>query len=79
MGIDCAFLIGPALAGLIVTQVQNSSGNELLGYSVMYRVMIVPVIAAIVVFAASRKKLLVRIKKQQVACEAEPQAYEAAH
>ena len=62
IGIDIGMLIGPMLAGLVITTVENSSGSEILGYSVMYRVMIIPVIAGIVVFALNRKKLRARIK-----------------
>jgi MFS family permease len=65
MGIDIGFLIGPTLAGFVISTVQNATGNELLGFSVMYRLMSVPVIAAIVIFGLSRKKLMSRIKKQQ--------------
>jgi MFS family permease len=70
MGIDLGFLVGPTLAGLVVTSVQERTGNELLGFAVMYKVMILPVIAALVIFALSRKKLLCKIKALQDASEA---------
>lgn len=62
LGVDVGMLIGPTLAGFIVTGFQKSTGNELLGYSVMFRVMVVPVIVSIILFMLSRKKLLARIK-----------------
>lgn len=65
IGIDCAFLIGPVIAGFIITSVQKSTESELLGYSTMYRFMILPVIAAMIIFWVCRKKLLARIKSQQ--------------
>lgn len=65
MGIDLGLLIGPTLAGLIITNVQSSTGNELLGYTVMYKVMIIPVIASVILFAVFRKKLRCRISALQ--------------
>ena len=62
MGIDIAMLIGPTLAGFIITQVQNTTGNQLTGFSVMYKVMIIPTVIALILFIANRKKLLGRIK-----------------
>ena len=67
MGIDIGFLIGPTIAGFIISSVQHGTGQELLGYSVMYRVMIIPTVAAIVIFGLSRKKLRARIKALQPA------------
>jgi MFS family permease len=70
MGIDVGLLIGPTLAGFVVSTVQDATGSEALGFETMYRVMIVPVIAALVLFLANRKKLLRRIKALQDADEA---------
>jgi MFS family permease len=72
IGIDVGFLIGPTLAGLVIIAVQHGTVNELQGYSVMYRLMVIPVIAAIVVFALNRKKLMARIRKQQAPVQAVP-------
>jgi MFS family permease len=77
LGIDLGFLIGPNLAGAIIAAVQSSTGNEVQGISVMYRVMILPVIAAIVLFGLSRKKLRARMKalqEQQETVRTEPVA-----
>lgn len=65
IGIDCAFLIGPSVAGFVVTTIHNSTGNEILGYSTMFRVMILPVIIAFIFFWINRKKLLAQIKAQK--------------
>lgn len=65
LGIDCAFLVGPTLAGLVITNVQNSTSNEILGFSTMFRVMILPVVIAMVIFWFSKKKLLSKIKTLQ--------------
>lgn len=64
MGIDLGLLIGPTLAGLVITAVHNSTGNEVLGFAFMYRVMIIPVLVAMILFAVNRKKLLAMIKVQ---------------
>jgi MFS family permease len=65
VGIDCGFLIGPTLAGAVITTVQNSTGDVIVGYTAMYRVMTIPVILALIIFVVTRKKLLARIKAQQ--------------
>jgi MFS family permease len=70
MGIDIGLLIGPTLAGFVVTTVQNNTGNELLGFAVMFRVTVIPIVAAIFIFAVSRKKLRARMKAQQQLTEA---------
>jgi MFS family permease len=62
MGIDIGFLVGPTIAGTIITAVQNNTGSQLFGMTTMYRVMLLPVVVSIVIFAISRKKLLLRIK-----------------
>lgn len=65
IGIDCAFLVGPALAGSVITMVHNSTGNEILGFATMFRVLIIPVVIAILIFWFNRKKLLSMLKAQQ--------------
>ncbi|NLO49454.1 MAG: MFS transporter [Clostridiales bacterium] len=62
LGIDFGFLIGPTLAGAVISVVENSTGSEIQGIAVMYRVMIIPVIVALVIFARNRKKLRERIR-----------------
>ena len=77
-GVDCAFLIGPALAGSVATGVFDSTGNEILGFSTMFRVMIIPVIIALVIFWVHKKKLLSKAKAQQELVALENQEMETA-
>jgi len=65
IGIDCAFLIGPTVAGFVITSIENSTGNEVLGFSSMFRLMVIPVIIAMVIFWLCRKKLIAKIKTQK--------------
>lgn len=65
VGIDCGNLVGPTLAGLIISTVQASSGSEVFSYEMMYRVMILPVIIALVIFIRNKKKLMKRDDKPQ--------------
>ncbi len=65
MGVDIGFLIGPTIAGLITSAVEKSTGSELQGIAVMYRVMTIPVVISIIIFAINRKKLLARVKELQ--------------
>lgn len=69
IGIDCAFLIGPTVAGFIITSIENNTGNEVLGFSMMFRIMVIPVIIAMVIFWFRRKKLLAKIRTQQETIE----------
>lgn len=69
MGIDIGFLIGPTVAGAIITGVQKASGSALLGYSTMYKIMVLPTAVALVLFLVTRKKLLARIKALQSPAE----------
>ncbi len=62
MGIDLGFLIGPTIAGTIISTVEKSTGSEIQGIAVMYRVMTIPVIVAALIFARNRKKLREKIK-----------------
>lgn len=66
-GIDCAFLLGPPAAGFIITTAQESGMSEIMGYSTMYRLIIIPMLIAIALFWVFRKKLLSRIKAQREA------------
>jgi MFS family permease len=67
MGIDIGFLIGPTIAGSIITAVQNTTGSQLTGITVMYRFMLLPVAVSVIIFAVSRKSLIARVKAQQAA------------
>jgi MFS family permease len=71
LGIDVGMLLGPTLAGFIITSVEKTTGDELLGFSTMYRVMVLPTVVAIVLFLICRKKLLARIRAQKTAAEEE--------
>jgi MFS family permease len=62
IGVDLGNLFGPILAGLAVTAFQERSGSEVFGYEMMYRLMLLPVLAALAVFVLNKKNLLVRIK-----------------
>lgn len=65
MGIDLGILAGPTLAGFVVSSVKSGTGDEILGFSWMYRVMIIPVLLAVAVFAFCRKRLYEKIKEIQ--------------
>ena len=58
LGVDAGFLLMPALAGMLVTFVQDRTGSALLGYQAMYQVMILPILAALAVFLLGRKQML---------------------
>ncbi len=60
IGVDCGNIVGPALAGFMTTNIQKVSGSELLGYVQMYRVMIVPIVIALVVFI-----IIIKVKPRQ--------------
>lgn len=62
IGVDLGFLLTPALAGTIVTGIRQGTGNELLGYMTMYRVMIIPILIALAIFIVKRKALLQKIQ-----------------
>ena len=62
IGMDSGYLLGPVIAGLLITGVYNATGSEATGYSVMYLVMILPIAAALVIFILRKKKLLAHLK-----------------
>lgn len=62
LGVDCGFLLGPTIAGVVITGVHESTGNEILGFAVMFRAMIIPVMIAAAIFWFSRKKLLRKVR-----------------
>jgi MFS family permease len=58
IGVDAGYLITPILAGFVVTTVQKYSGSTVLGYAVMYRLMVVPILIALIIFLWKRKELI---------------------
>lgn len=69
MGIDCGYLVGPTLGGIIITHIHNISGSEVFGYVVMYRVMMIPILIALVIFWLKRNELLQRSKEESLCLE----------
>lgn len=68
IGMDSAYLVGPLIAGLIVTQVnilKDAGADNPIGYELMYRLMIIPVVIALVIFLLTRKKLLMRLNPEE--------------
>lgn len=72
LGIDCGYLFGPTIAGFLVSAVKRGSGSEVFGYETMYRLMLLPTVAALIVFVANRKKLLAVIKDRLDTAEIDP-------
>jgi MFS family permease len=62
IGMDSGYLIGPMIAGVLITAVQNATDSAVTGYATMYRVMIIPTVIALVIFLATKKKLLARLR-----------------
>jgi MFS family permease len=63
IGVDTGYLIAPSLAGVIVTFVQSRGGTELAGYAVMYRLMVIPIVLAFILFLWKRRTILMRIEE----------------
>jgi len=57
IAMSIGFLVAVTGAGYIVDAIKGSTGNETLGYSRMYTLMIVPIAAALVYFFATNKKI----------------------
>lgn len=57
IGTDTGYIIGPTLAGFIITSVKTGTGNELAGYELMYLLMIIPVVLALAILFFGRNKL----------------------
>ena len=70
VGTDTGYLLGPTLAGFIITSVKTTTGNEVAGYELMYLLMIIPVVLALAVLILNRKKLNEKLKKSREANEA---------
>ena len=62
LGADLSMIVGPALAGLLVDSVNKNTGTSVKGYSVMYFVMIIPIIIGIFYFLIFNKKIVANIK-----------------
>lgn len=67
IGSDSAYLLGPTAAGFIITGIHNITGSELSGYQGMYRMMVIPVIAALLFFILARKFIREKLAKQETA------------
>ena len=62
IGTDSGYILGPMIAGLVISGINGNSGNEVAGYETMYLLMIIPVIIALVILLLSRKKLNHKLK-----------------
>ena len=62
IGTDSGYILGPMIAGFIITGIQTNSGSEMAGYEMMYLFMIVPVVIALGILLLSRKKLNENLK-----------------
>lgn len=67
IGMDSAYLMGPAIAGLIITGVQAGSGSELTGYQSMYRLMVIPVVIGLLVYILTRSIVRAKLAKRKEA------------
>jgi MFS family permease len=56
IGTDTGYIVGPTLAGFLVTKVKENTGNEIAGYEIMYLFMIIPVAAALIILLFKRKR-----------------------
>ena len=63
IGTDSGYILGPTLAGFIITAVTTKTGSEISGYQMMYLVMILPVAVALGIFLLSRKRLNKKLGK----------------
>ena len=64
IGTDTGYILGPTLAGFVVTSVNASAGSEIAGYETMYLLMIIPVALALTVLLFSRRKLIEKLRNQ---------------
>ncbi|MGI6590031.1 MAG: MFS transporter [Eggerthellaceae bacterium] len=62
-GVDLGQLVGPSVFGLVAEYFEETSGSEVGGYSSMYAMEIIGVIGALVIFAASYRRILDNIQK----------------
>ncbi|NLA88095.1 MAG: MFS transporter [Clostridiales bacterium] len=68
---DSVYFMGPAAAGLIITVIQSTTGSELSGYQGMYRMMVIPVIVALLFFILTSKIVQEKLAQQQAAGDSE--------
>ena len=64
IGTDFGLLVLPALAGSVITFIQGSGGSKVFAYSVMYRIMIIPILIALGIFLFNRVRLMAKIDHQ---------------
>ncbi len=65
IGLDTGYIVGPIFAGFVVTGVNTHTGNEIAGYEIMYLMMIIPILAALVVFIINKKKLKKKLERMK--------------
>ncbi len=72
-GMDLGFLLGGPISGFICEYVQKTTGDYILGYSVMYRVMIIPVAIGVGTYLLSVRKTRRSVQNQQrqLSCQAD--------
>ena len=66
LGADFSMLTGPFLAGLFVDKVAASAGSEVTGYSMMFYVMMAPILIGLVYYIFVRKKIEANIERNSV-------------
>lgn len=64
IGIDAGYLIAPAIAGLIVSYVQQHGGDEPSAYAVMFRLMSIPIVIAFMIYLYHKKKIAGRLEER---------------
>lgn len=69
IGMDVGFLLMPTLAGSVVTAVQHHGGSLLEGYSLMFRVMTIPIFIALVIYLMKRTELMVKLGERPASLE----------
>lgn len=63
IGVDLGYLIAPTVAGAIVTFVQHQGGSTIMGYSIMYKMMTIPVIIGLIIFLFQWKNIKHQVSK----------------
>lgn len=66
LGSDCSMLVGPALAGLLVDGIAKTNLGEIQGYSVMFCIMIIPILIGLIYFLIFKKKIQANIDKNSL-------------
>lgn len=65
-GVDIGYLIMPIIAGLVVSAAQDFSGSIVAGYEVMFRMMTVPIAAALLIYVFHRKKISKAVRQNEI-------------